>query len=168
VRALWWAPIALVADQVSKAVIMNTMVRGQSVPLVGDYFRLTYIHNSGAAFGLNLGSPLLHTVISVVALGALAWLFASTSHGDRVIRVALSMVMGGAVGNIVDRIHLHEVVDFLDLGVGSLRWPVFNLADSFVTVGVALLALAYWRHDRQVAHQESDSASSAEERIAQG
>jgi signal peptidase II len=165
---LWWAPAALVADQVSKAAVMHSMTLGESIPVIGDFFRLTYIHNSGAAFGLRLGSPLLHTLISLVALGALGWLFWSTPARERVMRAALSMVLGGAVGNIVDRIRLHEVVDFLDVGLRNLRWPVFNLADSFVTVGVVLLALSYGRTGRASDSGRDDSPCSPEARIAQG
>ena len=81
-------------------------------------------------------------MLSLAALGLLVWLYRSTPAGQRLVRWALCMVMGGALGNIVDRIRCGEVIDFLDFGVGRLRWPVFNLADSFVTVGVMLLALA--------------------------
>jgi len=166
VKALWIVPAALVVDQLSKFAVMRTMLRHQSIPVLGDFFRLTYIHNSGAAFGLNLGSPLLHTLVSIVALGALIWLFRSAPREDRLMRCALSLVLGGALGNIIDRIHLHEVVDFFDFGIGDLRWPVFNFADSFVTVGIALLALAYSRHGKAESAAASDS--SPEEQIARG
>ena len=83
------------------------------------------------------------------------------------MRCALRLVLGGALGHIIDRIHLHEVVDFLDFGIGDLSWPVFNFADSFVTVGIALLALAYSRHSGREAAGEKDT-SSPEEQIARG
>ena len=144
-KAIWWVPLALAGDQLSKAAIVGSMARGQSVAVLGDAFRVTYIHNSGAAFGMNLGSPLVHTLLSVAALAAMAWLYHATPASQRLGRLALCMIVGGALGNIVDRVRLGEVVDFLDFGIGTRRWPVFNLADSFVTVGVVLLAYASMR-----------------------
>lgn len=144
--ALWLVPLVLALDQVSKLAVARAMAEGESIEVLGDFFRLTYIHNPGAAFGLDVGSPLLHTLFSLVALGALGWLFRTAPPGARLLRCSLGMVLGGALGNIADRIRLGEVVDFFDFGLGELRWPVFNVADSFVTVGILLLILVYGRH----------------------
>lgn len=146
---LWLIPLILVIDQVSKQIVRGVMVRGHSLPVLGDFFRLTYIHNSGAAFGLNLGSPLLHTLVALVALGALIWLLWTAPRENRLMRFSLCLVLGGALGNIVDRLYLNEVIDFFDFGLGTLRWPVFNFADLFVTVGIALLAYSYSRRGRR-------------------
>ena len=142
-KILWAVPVILVLDQSSKIVVQNTMVRRESIPVLGDYFRLTYIHNPGAAFGLDLGSSLLHTLISIAALLFVGWLFFTTPRESRCLRLGLSMVVGGALGNIIDRLYLGAVVDFFDVGFGALRWPVFNVADSFVTGGIFLLAIGY-------------------------
>jgi signal peptidase II len=145
VKSLWLVPLILLVDQVTKLVVAGTMGEGSSIPVLGDFFRLTYIHNRGAAFGVDIGNPWLHTLVAVVALGVLVWLFRSTPSHARLLRWSLSMVLGGAVGNLVDRVRLQQVVDFLDFGLGSLRWPVFNVADSFVTVGIFMLAIGYSR-----------------------
>ncbi|HJP29849.1 MAG TPA: signal peptidase II [Candidatus Latescibacteria bacterium] len=143
---LWCVPVALVLDQVSKAVVVNTMRLHSPVPLLGDAVRLTYIQNAGAAFGLKLGGPLLHTLVAIGALGVLGWLFLSLPATARLQRTALAMVLGGALGNIIDRIRFDYVIDFFDVGVSEAwRWPVFNVADSFVTVGVLVLALSWSR-----------------------
>lgn len=142
---LLWAPAALILDQVSKLVVVDALPPYDPVPVLGDVVRLTYIHNRGAAFGLNLGSPIVHTIIAVAALGLLGWMLATLPRDARLQRSALAMVLGGALGNIVDRIRLHAVVDFVDVGFGDLRWPIFNVADSFVSVGVLLLLLTYSR-----------------------
>jgi len=142
---LLWIPLALVLDQVTKLVVVSTLPPYDPQPVLGDLVRLTYIHNRGAAFGLNLGSPVVHTVIAIAALGLLGWMLYTLPANARLQRSALAMVFGGAIGNIVDRIRLHEVIDFVDVGFGDLRWPVFNVADSFVTVGVLVLALTYSR-----------------------
>jgi signal peptidase II len=167
-KVLWLVPAALAIDQISKQIVMHSMILHESIPVLGEFFRLTYIHNAGAAFGLNLGSPLLHTLISIVALGALIWLFWTAPRDNRIMRFSISLILGGALGNIVDRIHLHEVVDFFDFGIGGLRWPVFNFADSFVTVGIFLLIYAYSRQEQAEAADADPETASPEERIAQG
>lgn len=143
---LWLAPLILALDQATKLIVAGTMVESQSIPVLGDFFRLTYIHNRGAAFGIDVGSPLLHLLFSLVALGALGWMFHTAPPEARLLRCSLSMVLGGALGNIVDRVRLEKVVDFFDFGLGDLRWPVFNVADTFVTIGIFLLILTYSRH----------------------
>ena len=142
--SLWLVLVLVILDQVSKYAVVHTLTRRVPVHVVGDFFRLTYIYNRGSAFGLNLGSSLIHTIISVGALGLLAWLFWSLPRRARLLRCALCMVLGGAIGNIIDRVRLHHVVDFIDVGFGEQwRWYIFNVADSFVTIGVLLLAFGY-------------------------
>lgn len=160
---LWLVLVVLVADQISKYVVTVKMsAYGPPIEILGTFFRLTYIHNRGAAFGLNLGSPLVHTVVSIAALALLVYLFWTLPAGARLLRAALAMVLGGALGNIVDRIRLEKgVVDFLDFGIGEQwRWPVFNVADSFVTVGIVLLAVGYSRKDKTGARESSASGTS--------
>lgn len=148
--SLWLVPAIVILDQVSKYAVVHALTLRVPVPVFGDFFRLTYIHNRGSAFGLNLGSSLIHTIISVGALGLLAWLFWTLPRRAHLLRGALSMVLGGAIGNIIDRVHLHHVIDFIDVGFGEhWRWYIFNVADSFVTIGVViLLAFGYrWQCD---------------------
>lgn len=145
---LWIIPLAVAIDQASKLIVRGTMTLHQSEPVLGNFFRLTYIYNPGAAFGLNVGSPLLHTAFPILALGLLVYLYRSLAAHERLLRLALCLVLGGAVGNIIDRLYLGKVVDFFDFGFGDLRWPIFNFADSFVTVGVLLLALGYSRREK--------------------
>ena len=157
---LWIALAVLVADQISKYIVTIKMTAyGPPIDILGTFFRLTFIHNRGAAFGLNLGSPLIHTVVSVAALALLVYLFWTLPVGARLLRVALAMVLGGALGNIIDRVRLEKgVVDFFDFGIGEQwRWPVFNVADSFVTVGIILLAIGYSRQDNAAAGEPSAS-----------
>jgi signal peptidase II len=135
----------VVADQVSKWLVSEHMFLGQSIPVLGGIFRLTYIHNPGAVFGLRLGGGGLHLAVAVVAMvlvGAMLWRLPPT---EGLARVALALVLGGAVGNVIDRVRLGEVIDFLDFGIGDVRWWIFNLADACVTTGAGLLVLAYGR-----------------------
>jgi signal peptidase II len=151
------AAAILVLDQVSKAIIASHLLLGQPVPLLGDFVRLTLVHNTGAAFGLFPGSRLPFILISILAIGVVLYLFARDAYHSLMNRVLLGCILGGAVGNLVDRIRWGRVVDFIDVGAGTLRWPVFNVADSAVTLGVILLAWNLARSSRPNSDLESPS-----------
>jgi len=138
-------------DVLTKAFVQRTFHVYQQVDLVGDFLRLTYIHNAGAAFGIQLGpySREIFLVLSVVALVALGAMYWVTPAADRMRLISIALICGGAVGNLLDRIRSAQgVVDFLDVGLGSMRWPVFNVADMAVTTGAVFLALSLWREER--------------------
>lgn len=142
--ALWVVPLVIAVDQITKHVVLGSLVLGAPVEVLGSFFRLTFIYNRGAAFGIHLGSPAVHTVVSIGALAAVAWLYWSLPAGARLLHAALALVVGGAIGNIIDRLRFDQVIDFFDVGLGEAwRWPVFNVADSCVSVGVILLILGY-------------------------
>ncbi len=141
----------VVFDRATKLFVERSFHLYQQVDVVGDFFRLTYMHNPGAAFGIHLGpySRVIFLALSLVALVALAGMYWITPARDRVRLAAIALICGGAVGNLVDRIRWERgVVDFLDVGFGSVRWPVFNVADMAVTAGALLLALSLWREER--------------------
>ncbi|MGQ0814668.1 MAG: signal peptidase II [Gemmatimonadota bacterium] len=141
-------------DFVTKLLITRTLTLYQQVNLIGDYVRLTYIHNPGAAFGIHLGpySRIIFLLLSLVALAALAGMYWVTSVKDRARLVSIALICGGAIGNLLDRIRLSAgVVDFLDIGINQLRWPVFNVADVAVTTGAIFLALSLWREEQEIA-----------------
>jgi signal peptidase II len=146
--------IVTVLDIVTKAIAVRSLVP-QRVPheVVGEYLRFTLVYNPGAAFGLNLGpqSRWIFTVLTVVALVILWRLYRSTRDGDLLRVLSLSLVCAGAVGNLIDRLRSDlGVVDFLDVGVGTTRWPTFNVADMAVSVGAVLLAWVLWQEDRAI------------------
>jgi signal peptidase II len=137
-------------DVVTKMVVQRTLVLYDPVPVLGDVFRLTYIYNPGAAFGLHLGdySRFIFLTLTVVAVIVLFLWYRATPWHDRLRLVAIAAVTGGALGNMIDRVRSSRgVVDFLDIGVGGVRWPVFNVADIAVTVGAVLLALSLWTEE---------------------
>ncbi len=140
-------------DLVTKLIIVNTLSLYHTIDVIGAYVRLTYIHNPGAAFGIHLGpySRMIFLVLSLIALVALAGMYWFTPPSDRVRLTAISLICGGAVGNLLDRIRSPSgVVDFIDLGIGDVRWPVFNVADIAVTIGAIILALSLWKEERKV------------------
>lgn len=140
-------------------------------PVFGETLRLTLVFNPGAAFGLHLGpwSRWIFTGLTLCALVLLWELYRTTRAGDTVRTLALSLVCGGAVGNLVDRLRSGRgVVDFIDVGVGTLRWPTFNVADMAVTCGAVLLAIVLWKEDTAAATAKAAVESSGPDAPVQG
>ena len=127
-------PAVLVLDQLSKYLIRSNLTLGDSWPDRG-FFRLTHGTNSGSAFGLFPNQTLLLIVASLVAIGFLYYFYRTQALPRPLLRLAIGLQLGGAVGNLIDRLRAGTVVDFLDVG----PWPIFNLADSSIVVGMALL-----------------------------
>lgn len=134
--------ISVVLDMGSKYFMAGWLPLGQSKPVIPGFFQFTLVHNRGAAFGVgsNWSTPFF-LIFSVVALGVVCSLFFQLKPHEKLSAYALAMILGGAFGNIVDRIRLGYVVDFLDVYVQTHHWPVFNIADSFITVGAVLLGI---------------------------
>jgi signal peptidase II len=114
------------------------MQPGESVPVISDFARLTFVRNTGTVFGLLSGNNLPLIFTTLIATAALVFLVWRSRKSDGRLTFPLVLVLAGALGNLADRLRLGQVVDFLDLGVGHVRWPVFNVADIAVTVGVVL------------------------------
>ncbi|CAA9368902.1 MAG: Lipoprotein signal peptidase [uncultured Gemmatimonadetes bacterium] len=143
----------VVLDQVTKVIVQRTLRLYDPVPVIGDFFRLTYIYNRGAAFGLHLGdwSRIAFSILPVAAAALLYMMYRTTPWSDKMRLIAIPLVTGGAIGNLIDRIRSSRgVIDFFDFGFGGTRWPVFNVADIGVTVGALLLAVSLWREEQQM------------------
>lgn len=136
----------VVLDQLTKAIVLARMELHQSIPIVDGFFALTYVRNTGAAFGILAGRlaelrvPFL-LAVSVLALGVLFWFIRTVPADRRAVIAACGGVLGGAIGNMIDRALYGEVIDFLDVYVGTYHWPAFNVADAAITVGVVVLCL---------------------------
>ncbi|UCF78931.1 MAG: signal peptidase II [Candidatus Eiseniibacteriota bacterium] len=128
----------LLLDQASKALASLLMQRGESIKVISDAVRLTLVHNSGAAFGLLSGNRVPFVLTTLFAVAALVFLLTQLRKRRTDVSLPLVLVLGGALGNLIDRVRFGEVVDFIDLGWKNVRWPVFNVADIAVTLGVAL------------------------------
>jgi signal peptidase II len=153
---LLFAAIVVALDQATKGLAASHLMPGESISVLGDFIRLTLVHNTGAAFGLFPGSRVPFIVVSVVAIGVVLYLFFRETYRSVANRVLLGCILGGAVGNLIDRVRLGYVVDFIDIGFGTARWPVFNAADSAVTIGVLLLAWNLARSGRVAAPHSED------------
>ena len=155
------AAVIVVLDAITKYVAELELGGGAMVRVIGDWVRLHLVYNRGAAFGLHLGqySRWIFLGIAIVAVVVLYRMSREAAPGDRFRQLALGLVAGGAAGNLIDRIRsARGVVDFLDVGIGTLRWPTFNVADIAVSCGAIALALSLWREDARRPAPESASA----------
>lgn len=142
----------LTLDIFTKLLVQRYMLVYEQRDIIGEYVRLTFIHNTGAAFGIQLGpySRQIFLVLSLVALIALAMMYYYTPVMDKLRLASIALICGGAIGNLIDRVRsANGVVDFLDVGVGTVRWPVFNVADMAVTAGAIILALSLWKEEKR-------------------
>jgi signal peptidase II len=143
--------LVLVLDQGTKFYVHNTFVLHESRPIVEPFFHLTYVRNSGAAFGLLAGQnatfrQLFFPVVTVLAVIALLGYFIAVPRQRTRVLWGICLIIGGALGNAIDRLWLGQVIDFLDVHWYAYHWPAFNLADSAICVGVGLLLLDAFRH----------------------
>jgi signal peptidase II len=180
VKVLFVTLIIVISDQATKLLIkgfsmpllglhVNGIPIGTSIPIIGDFARLTYIENPGMAFGIDIGGKLFFSIFSIVAsIGILFYLY-HMRHETFLFRFSLALILGGAIGNLIDRVFYGvlfndgglfygKVVDFIDIdffninifGYHMTRWPIFNIADSSVTVGVLMLIIFH----RKFVHDE--------------
>jgi signal peptidase II len=143
----------IVLDQVTKALLVRSLPLHDYVPIVDGFLSLSHVHNRGAAFGVLSDArlpyqPVLLSGLSLAALLAIAYYFVRLPPSARLPRLALALVLGGALGNLIDRIRLGYVVDFIHVYWRQHVWPDFNVADSAITVGVVLLILDILREPR--------------------
>jgi len=156
-KILWVSLLVLFLDQLSKALVAKSMQMGESIPALDNFFKLTYVLNPGGAFGTKLGGNLFYTALSVLAILIAGYFFLKSKREDKLLQIAFALVLGGALGNLVDRFRLGKVIDFLDFDFINIRippfkfgfidfsgfylerWPIFNIADASVTIGMILI-----------------------------
>jgi signal peptidase II len=133
------ALVVLLADQLTKALIVATVPVGGRVDVLGDLVVISHVQNEGAAFSLFQGGQLLFYVVTVLALAMIVY-FQRTFRGRSIsLHLVLGLILGGTLGNLVDRVSLGYVTDFVSVGFGNLRWPTFNVADSSIVIGILAL-----------------------------
>jgi signal peptidase II len=131
-------------DQVTKEIVRHAFSLHETLQVIPGFFAFTHIRNTGGAFGLlageaTQGRTLFFLVVYVLALGIIFWFYARTAPDNPWVNAALAMILGGALGNLIDRLRFGHVVDFLDFHIGTVHWPAFNVADSAISVGVGIL-----------------------------
>ena len=148
------AGLVLLFDQVSKSFIHKSFDLGQSVSVVEGLFELTYVRNTGVAFGVfsSVASPAKSALLSTFAAVAVVVVIVYSVRnpaGHHFLQAALALILGGALGNLYDRVAYGYVIDFLNLHIGSYDWPTFNVADTAITLGVMFLAAEIIRDEIQ-------------------
>jgi signal peptidase II len=136
------AALVVLIDQVTKFAIVERLTIGESLPVYRNLISFRHIRNTGAVFGIMRGAGSYFTVFSIVAAAILIIVLFVARKSSLFVKASLGLILGGAVGNLIDRLRYGNVVDFVDVGIsGKLRWPCFNIADVAITVGVALLVI---------------------------
>ena len=137
---LFITALIITADQISKSLIKSTMTLYDVIPVIPGFFQLNYITNKGMAFGINLPVGIsFFSGISLIITCFLVWILWCERKNNLLMRISLALILGGAMGNLIDRILFGEVVDFFDFMIGDFHWYIFNIADSAVTVGIILM-----------------------------
>ena len=151
-RLLLVAGVALavfVADRITKTWVVENIPVGTARPIAGDYIRIVHAQNTGAAFGLLPERTTLLSILSVVAVLAIVYYYRQIASSSWIVSATLGMQLGGASGNLLDRVAQGYVVDFVDVGVGDIRFWAFNVADSSIVVGIVLVTAALWLEERR-------------------
>ncbi len=147
--------VCLLLDQLTKAAVIARYPADAGRPIIPGFFELYHAHNPGAAFGLFKGNPLpFFLVVSTLAVGFIIYYFVRLERHHVLLAASLSMILGGALGNMVDRLRHGFVIDFLRFYVGEYSWPTFNVADIVIVVGVAMFALDMIRHDAKTSRPQ--------------
>ena len=137
--------ILVIIDQLSKYYIQSTMMLGESIPVWEDIFHITYILNPGAAFGMMANQTAFFIVLALAIVGAVIYFYPTIRRESRVMKIGIGLLLGGAIGNLIDRVHIGMVVDFFDFRI----WPIFNIADIGIVCGAGIiLAVSFLTRDK--------------------
>ncbi len=147
---IFYTVLSVFLDQLTKAIVRSTMDLYDSIPILGNFFKLTYVENPGIAFGINFhGGPIIFTILASIATVFVAWYLWKSKDTTFINQLGLSLILGGALGNLLDRYMFGRVVDFFHFSFGQYSYPVFNIADSCVTVGMVFFIYAsYFQQDK--------------------
>ncbi len=145
--------ILIILDQTIKLLVDNYFYYGESIPIIKNIFHLTYVRNSGAGFGILQGQREFFIILTIIIISTVL-IYRFKTRTNRYLDIALGLIIGGAIGNLIDRIRFSYVIDYFDFRI----WPVFNLADSFVVVGVGILMIYLWRIEEDTKSEDDRNA----------
>lgn len=143
------ALFVLVLDQITKWTVVRNMEFGESIKIIDNFFYLTSHRNKGAAWGMLEGQMWLFYIITLVVAAGIIYYMQTQAKGKPLFQVSLAFILGGAIGNFIDRLFRKEVVDFLDTYIWGYDFPIFNIADSALTIGVILLFIQVFKEERK-------------------
>lgn len=153
------AALIVILDQASKRIIWEVYKYSGGTDVLDGFLRISLSKNTGAVMGILSGSKTILIVITIISICALMFFAYRMRYAPLLKRVCLGLILGGAFGNLIDRLATGEVLDFIDMGIGAYRWPTYNVADIAVTVGAAVLIVGFVRHTD---HGGGDTAPPAE------
>ena len=134
--------VLVTADQFSKFLIVKNFVENEKIVLIKNFFNITYIKNYGAGFSILQNQTIFLVVVTIAAIGFVTYLLIKSKNNEAFNRICYLLIIGGAIGNLIDRLTLGYVIDFLDFYIFGYDFPVFNIADSFLTIGCILLIIS--------------------------
>ncbi|HLC61198.1 MAG TPA: signal peptidase II [Candidatus Nanoarchaeia archaeon] len=134
------ALIIVILDQLTKLLIRKNFKLNESIPAIKNFFHLTYVQNTGSAFSLFQGFNIFFIIFSIIVIGIIFYYIRKIKQNEKLMQLAIGLLLGGTIGNLLDRIFIGAVTDFIDFRI----WPVFNIADSAVTISVVLLIILMW------------------------
>lgn len=153
------AALVVIIDQASKRIIWEIYKFDGGTDVLGGVLRITLSKNTGAVMGLLAGSKTLLLVVTIVSITALIIFAYRMRYAPVFKRICLGLILGGAFGNLIDRIASGEVIDFIDMGIGRYRWPTYNVADIAVTVGAVILIAGFIRHTHPDSEEETPATA---------
>ncbi|MCG8605405.1 signal peptidase II [bacterium] len=161
-RVLFVSVGVVLLDQVTKLLVRFNLEYAKSYEIVGNFVRFTYIENPGMAFGIQFGGQIFFTLFASLAT-IIIFIYIIKAREEKIsLRLALAMILGGAIGNLIDRFMYGKVVDFVDVGVDTTRWPIFNVADSAVTVSMIMMITIVLLKKKKKAENENEPTSEQE------
>ena len=134
--------IFLIVDQITKILVVNSLVPGENIEIIKNIFSIIYTNNTGAAFSILLGKRIFLIVVAVLIIGVLLYYIKRNKIEKKIDIIALSFIIGGSLGNLIDRIIRGYVIDFISIKIGNYNFPIFNVADILIVIGVFLLLLS--------------------------
>lgn len=152
-------------DQITKELALKLIPSGGTVRVFGDFFRFTLARNPGGVFGTRIGGNLVYIIFSLIGIALIFMYFKQFFHSkSRIGILSVGLLLGGALGNLIDRIRFAMVTDFLDFGIGNLRWATFNIADAAILIGIIALFIIEWKNVKKNRDTCSEGHSEDEDR----
>ncbi len=148
-------------DVVTKIWAVDALSNYKLISVIGDYLRFRLVYNTGGVFGIFQGNPMVFQVLTGIAIVFLIIYFIKTVPKSDLFIWAVSLILGGAFGNFTDRFFRVGVVDFIDMGIGAKRWPTYNVADSCISIGAVLLAIAFYKMEKEAQAKQSEKIKKA-------
>ena len=142
--------ILLCIDQISKLLVVNLLTKTDSIAIIKNFFYLTYINNDGAAFSILVGKRIFLILVAIIVIIMLIHYIKKNNIQNKLELVSISLIIGGSLGNLMDRVVRGYVIDFLDFKIFNYNFPIFNLADTFIVIGVILLLLKELRKENNL------------------